>query len=140
MAEKKVARIERPQQAAVRKLAVNGENDYRLEADEPEDGFRQLLLFEDEKNACENIDSGLLPAQWEERSFRRVVRSEEKCWQCGACVGFCPTGACHVADRRTMEIGFNEEKCTRCERCLVACPSRAMRAVSYRLSRRERGN
>ncbi len=140
MSKKIVVKIERPRSAAARKWVANLDGDSALDLDVSADDSRQLSLFRGEEFTCENVDSGLQRARWEEVPLRRIVRSEEKCWQCGACVGFCPTDACFVADRRTMEVGFVEEKCVQCETCLTACPSRAMQAISRRREKRERVN
>lgn len=55
-----------------------------------------------------------------------IIWVEERCTHCGACVGFCPSGALYYVDRETMRVGFDPSKCIACEICLVACPPRAM--------------
>ncbi len=54
-----------------------------------------------------------------------VVRNEQECTHCGACVTICPTGALykHIA---TQEVLFDSDKCIACELCVPACPPRAM--------------
>lgn len=54
-----------------------------------------------------------------------IRRDNEKCYQCGACTGICPTGALAV-HRPDMAVLFNEEKCTACGLCVSVCPVRAM--------------
>jgi ferredoxin len=54
-----------------------------------------------------------------------IRMNEEKCIQCGACVGFCPTGAL-AYERPSMKVVFDEDKCVACELCLTACLTRAM--------------
>lgn len=54
-----------------------------------------------------------------------VVRDDERCTHCGACVTVCPTGALYV-DKDTMKVIFDSEKCIACELCVKACPPRAM--------------
>jgi len=54
-----------------------------------------------------------------------IVRNEERCTQCGACVTICPTGAFEL-DLATRKITFRNEKCVACGICLTACPPRAM--------------
>ena len=54
-----------------------------------------------------------------------IVRNDERCTHCGACVAVCPTGALSV-DYKTKMVNFDEDKCTACELCVLACPPRAM--------------
>lgn len=54
-----------------------------------------------------------------------VIRNEERCTQCGACITNCPTDA-FILNHDTREITFNHEKCIACEICINTCPPRAM--------------
>ena len=54
-----------------------------------------------------------------------VIRNEERCTHCGACVAICPTGAFEL-DLVTRRVTFDDEKCLVCGICLIACPPRAM--------------
>ncbi len=54
-----------------------------------------------------------------------VIRNEERCTHCGACVAICPTGAFEL-DLVTRRVAFDDEKCLVCGICLMACPPRAM--------------
>jgi len=56
---------------------------------------------------------------------KRVVWLEDKCMQCGACTGLCPTQALSM-NRPSMEVSFDGEKCIVCELCLKICPVRAV--------------
>ena len=57
---------------------------------------------------------------------RDVVRDEDKCTQCGACITICPTDALY-RDPQTQEVFFDSDRCIACELCVPACPPRAMR-------------
>ena len=54
-----------------------------------------------------------------------VRRDDDKCFQCGACTGICPTGALHL-QRPEMAVLFDPDKCTGCGLCVTVCPVRAM--------------
>jgi ferredoxin len=54
-----------------------------------------------------------------------IRRDDEKCFQCGACTGICPTAALSVR-RPDMAVLFDPEKCTGCGLCVPVCPVRAM--------------
>ncbi len=54
-----------------------------------------------------------------------VIRNEERCTHCGACITICPTGA-FMLDPLTRHVKFDNEKCLACGLCILACPPRAM--------------
>ena len=54
-----------------------------------------------------------------------VVRNEDRCTNCGACITVCPAGAFHL-DEKSRQVYFDNEKCLVCELCIKACPPRAM--------------
>jgi len=54
-----------------------------------------------------------------------VIRNEERCTHCGACITICPTSAFEL-DLSTRQITFHDTKCIACELCIKACPPRAM--------------
>jgi ferredoxin len=54
-----------------------------------------------------------------------VIRNEERCTHCGACITICPTGAFEL-DPLTRQVNFDNEKCVACGQCIKACPPRAM--------------
>ena len=59
----------------------------------------------------------------------KVWREEERCVQCGACTGLCPTGALS-ATRPRMEVVFDVKKCVACGMCGLACPFGAMKDIT----------
>jgi len=56
---------------------------------------------------------------------KSVFQNVDKCVHCGACTGFCPTGALYF-EKHTQKVLFDPEKCNGCELCVSACPIRAM--------------
>ena len=54
-----------------------------------------------------------------------VIRNEERCTHCGACITICPTGAFEL-EPSTRRVNFYGEKCLACGICIKACPPRAM--------------
>ena len=60
---------------------------------------------------------------------RQVVRDEETCTDCGACVNVCPTEALTI-DLDSRVVSFDPDKCVACGLCVPACPPRAM-SVSF---------
>ena len=54
-----------------------------------------------------------------------VIRNEERCTHCGACITICPTDAFEL-DPLTKQVNFDNEKCVACGQCIKACPPRAM--------------
>ena len=60
-----------------------------------------------------------------ERLTASIRRDDERCFQCGACTGICPTEALSIK-RPEMAVLFDPEKCTGCGLCVTVCPVRAM--------------
>lgn len=54
-----------------------------------------------------------------------VLRNEERCTHCGACITICPSGAFEL-NSATRQVDFYDEKCVACGLCIKACPPRAM--------------
>ena len=54
-----------------------------------------------------------------------VIRNEERCTHCGACITICPTNAFEL-DPQTRRVIFYNEKCVACGQCIKACPPRAI--------------
>jgi ferredoxin len=56
---------------------------------------------------------------------QNVIRNEEGCTHCGACVTICPAGA-FIIEPSTRLVDFSDTKCIVCGLCIKACPLRAM--------------
>jgi len=54
-----------------------------------------------------------------------VIRNEQRCTHCGACITICLTDAFEV-DPLTRGVNFDNDKCVACGQCIKACPPRAM--------------
>lgn len=54
-----------------------------------------------------------------------IRKNDERCTDCGACVGVCPTEAL-VLERPSMKVIFDPEKCVVCGECVPTCPVGAM--------------
>ncbi len=55
---------------------------------------------------------------------RAIALDEEKCFDCGACLSLCPTGALRLADDYSIKL--DEDKCIYCGICVPACPVKAL--------------
>jgi len=90
-----------------------------------EEGLLVLELIGEQKDYNQGIkyltDSGVII----QALSQDIVRNEERCTQCGACVTICPTGAFEL-NLATREVAFHNEKCIACGICLTARPPRAM--------------
>jgi L-aspartate semialdehyde sulfurtransferase ferredoxin len=53
-----------------------------------------------------------------------AVVNREKCVDCGACTGVCPTGALSLSP--AGELLLDNEQCVLCDACRPACPMRAI--------------
>jgi ferredoxin len=54
-----------------------------------------------------------------------VLRNDDRCTHCGACITMCPTHA-FTLEEGTRRVLFDNSKCIVCELCVRACPPRAM--------------
>lgn len=55
---------------------------------------------------------------------RDVIRNEDRCTHCGACMAVCPSEAFRVDSDSTIK--FDAGRCVGCGLCVPACPPRAM--------------
>ncbi len=56
---------------------------------------------------------------------QNVLRNEERCTHCGACITICPAAAFKL-DPSTRRVTFLGDRCIACALCIKACPPRAM--------------
>ncbi len=56
---------------------------------------------------------------------QNVIRNEERCTHCGACITICPAAAFQTQPL-TRLVTFHNERCLACGMCIKACPPRAM--------------
>lgn len=64
------------------------------------------------------------------QEIKRVIElDEEKCFDCGACLSLCPTGALKLMEDYSVKL--DEEKCIYCEICVPSCPVRALRISKF---------
>ena len=55
-----------------------------------------------------------------------VIRDENECVHCGACVSICPTKTFRFEDWRVVA---DSGKCIQCGACIMGCPHRALKLV-----------
>ena len=55
-----------------------------------------------------------------------VIRDEDECVHCGACVSVCPTGTFRFDN---WMVVADSGKCIQCGACVTGCPQRALRLV-----------
>jgi ferredoxin len=54
-----------------------------------------------------------------------IQLDRDSCFDCGACLSLCPSGALSQTEDGSVEI--NEDKCVYCELCVPSCPVKALR-------------
>jgi NAD-dependent dihydropyrimidine dehydrogenase PreA subunit len=55
-----------------------------------------------------------------------VIRDENECVHCGACVSICPTGTFRFDN---WKVVADSGKCIQCSACVSGCPQRALKLV-----------
>ncbi|MEO0145297.1 MAG: NIL domain-containing protein [candidate division WOR-3 bacterium] len=56
----------------------------------------------------------------------KIVRHEERCVDCGSCVGVCLSGALHM---KNDALQFDPDACFFCLFCIDSCPTQALEAL-----------
>lgn len=91
----------------------------------PEGGLLVLELQGGKKDVQEALDY-LAGLNIQIKSLSRdIIRKDDFCVHCGACVAICPSDAL-VLNTTNWEVDFLPEKCVACELCVKACPYAAM--------------
>jgi ferredoxin len=90
-----------------------------------EEGLMVLELTGEQMNYDKGIDYLTKNGVKIQSLSQDVIRNEERCTSCGACITICPTSAFEV-DPVTRTVKFYDEKCVACGICIKACPPRAL--------------
>ncbi len=53
-----------------------------------------------------------------------VIKNDDECVHCGACISICPTGTFRFEDSLVVA---DPSKCVQCGACITACPQRALK-------------
>lgn len=100
-------------------------NIMRASIDQQQEGLMVLELSGEENDYQRAHDYLLGLGVRIQPLLQDIRRNDDKCTQCGICVGVCPTEALYH-ERPSMEVVFDPEKCVACGECVPTCPMRAM--------------
>jgi len=90
-----------------------------------EEGLMVLELSGEEENYRRGIDYLAGHGVRIQPLVEDITKNDDRCVDCGACVGVCPTEALTL-ERPSMKVQFDPERCVVCGECIPCCPVRAM--------------
>jgi L-aspartate semialdehyde sulfurtransferase ferredoxin len=90
-----------------------------------QEGYVVLELSGDQEKYDEGIKYITSNGVKIEALSHSVLRNEDRCTQCGACITVCPTKA-FTLDLTSRKVSFDNNRCVACGLCIKACPPRAM--------------
>ena len=91
-----------------------------------EEGEMVLEIEGDKKNYTKAMTYLKKAGVIVEDSKKKIIKDEDRCYQCSACTAVCPSGAISI-DRETMVVCFDSGPCIACELCVGTCPTQAMK-------------
>jgi len=101
-----------------------------LHAEFSADGGEILLAIDAPEAEVKRIIELFEQKGIETKELKRAIQlDEEKCFDCGACISLCPTGALRLTDDYSIEL--DEDKCIYCEICVPSCPVRALKVSKF---------
>ncbi len=99
-----------------------------LYADFSARGGEILIAIEGPETDAQKVIDLLGKKGVEVQEIKHVAELDrELCFDCGACISLCPTGALRMTEDFSVEL--DEDKCVYCEVCIPACPARALKVA-----------
>ncbi|MEO0242410.1 MAG: NIL domain-containing protein [candidate division WOR-3 bacterium] len=93
-----------------------------------QEGLMVLELAGTEENFHEGVQYLLSKGVIVEPIEHDIMRDDNSCVHCGACIAVCPTSALKVKPP-DMVVTFEPENCVACEQCVRLCPVKAMKSA-----------